>query len=173
MHRLRFPIAALSLAGPPLLLFLVLTVYDVIIGGAIAALLQSDGFTAVDQRINNIHQLAYGLVVGGVLAWFYARVQNVLPVLAVIMLFAGLVEDTMFYLLVPFLNPLIGVITGGAKYRVAGGAWLPDQISGWPGWVGRMAVGENVAFSRGEVLAANAIAGVLAAFLLLRYARMR
>ncbi len=153
----------------PLLIFLGLAVYDVIIGGAIAALLKSDGFTALDQRLNNVHQLAYGMVTAGAMSWCYARARNFLPVLAVAVLFASFVEDTLFYLLIPFFNPLISLITGGVIYEAAGGEWMPGQVAGWTGWVGRMAAGQNMALARSTILLLNGIGIMLAFFLLRRY----
>jgi hypothetical protein len=159
--------------GPPLLIFLGLVIYDVIIGGAIAALLKSDGFTELDQRINSVHQLAYGVVTAGALLWYYSCVRSYLPVLALGVLFAGFTEDTLFYLLIPAFNPVIRVITGGAEYQAAGGDWMPQHVSGWAGWVGRMVAQQNVAFGGGEILAINGIAVFLATILLFRYAQTR
>ena len=101
MKRISFSLSRVRRLGLPLLIFLGLAVYDVIIGGAIAALLKSDGFTALDQRINNVHQLAYGLVAAGTLLWLYSHTRSHLPVLALTVLFAGFAEDTLFYLLMP------------------------------------------------------------------------
>ncbi len=154
-----------------LVLFFALALYDAVIGGAIAALLKSDGFTALDQRINNVHQLGYGLLATGALLWYYLRVRHLLPVLALAVLFAGLVEDTLFYVLISVCNPLIKTITGGARYHSAGGEWMPQEVSGWMGWIGRMAAGQNLALARSEVFAVNGIAIGLAIILLLRYAR--
>lgn len=167
------PCFALRSVGLPVLIFCALTVYDVIIGGSLAALLKSDGFTALDQRINNVHQLAFGLVVAGALAWFYSRVREVRPVLALAILFAGFVEDTLFYLVIPFFNPLIEIITGGAVYQVAGGEFMPQQVSGWMGWVWRMATDQNAALPRDQILWINALAIALAVGLLALGARMR
>ena len=163
----------LRAAGLPLLVFLGLALYDALIGGAIAALLKSDGFTPLDQRINNVHQLAYAMVTTGTLVWLFTRIRNFLPVLALGVLFAGFVEDTLFYALIPFCNPLILVISGGAAYQVNGDGWMPERVSGWAGWVGRMAADQNVAFSRGEIYLINSVAVVVAMILLAGYARVQ
>ncbi|MGH7492790.1 MAG: hypothetical protein ACREOO_10385 [bacterium] len=173
MKKISTPLSRVRRLGLPLLIFLGLVVYDVMIGGAIAALLQSDGFTPQDQRINNVHQLGYGLVTAGTLLWLYARARCYLPVLALAVLFAGFAEDTLFYFLIPVCNPMIRVITGGVEYQTAGGGFMPQQISGWTGWVGRMVAHQNVAFTAGEVLVINGIAVLLAMVLLLRYTQMR
>jgi hypothetical protein len=63
------------------------------------------------------------------------------------------------------------MITGGAEYGLASGEVMPQEISGWTGWVGRMLAQRHFAFTGGEVLAINGIACSLALILLLRYAQ--
>ncbi|RIK61168.1 hypothetical protein DCC62_27740 [candidate division KSB1 bacterium] len=118
-------------------IFLPLVIYDVLFGGAIAALLQSEGWQGAAQRINNVYQLSYGVVVVSVLVLAFFKFDKRREALAVLILFIGLVEDSLFYLLIKFLNPLIQILTQGAAYR-APESILPEGVASWPGWVSRM-----------------------------------
>lgn len=146
----------------PVLVFFALVFFDVLIGGAIAALLQIDGFTAVDQRLNEVYQFGYGLVIAAALTWLYLRTRKIAHVLAILTLLFGFVEDTLFYVLIPLCNPLISTLTGGATYQVKGGEFFPASISGWTGWASRRMLGQNTAFAMMNIAVINAIAVALA-----------
>jgi len=166
MHKTPSTRPGLRSAVAPLAVFFLLVLFDTIIGGALAALLQYDGFSALDQRINNVYQFGYGLVAAGAMLWLYQHSRSLVPVLACLMLFAGFVEDTMFYLLMPLCNPIIRALTGGAGYQIVAGAFMPPQVSGWTGWLGRMVTGQNIACPREGILALNVLAVAGAAYLL-------
>lgn len=148
-----------------LLLFLPLVFYDVLFGGAIAALLQSSGWQGVAQRLNNVYQLSYGVIVAGVLLLAGWRFRRRHEALAVLVLYAGLVEDTLFYLLIKPLNPVIARITLGAAYRVPEGI-LPEGVASWPGWVSRMFLESSWRQTPSQVFVLNLVAVVLAAAIL-------
>jgi len=148
-----------------LLIFLPLVLYDVLFGGAIAALLQSTGWQGVAQRLNNVYQLSYGVLAAGVLllaGWHFRRRREAL---AVLVLYAGLVEDTLFYLLIKPLNPVIAQLTLGAAYRAPEGI-LPEGVASWPGWVGRMFLESFWRLKPSHVFVLNLVAVVLAAAIL-------
>ncbi len=149
----------------PLLTFVALVLFDVLIGGAVAALLQLEGFTAIDQRINEVYQLGYALVIAATLAWLYWLTRHWTHILALGALFVGYVEDTLFYVLIPLCNPLIVLITKGASYQVKGGAFFPTSISGWTGWASRRLLGQNAAFTIENVWLINTGAVALAVLL--------
>ena len=128
----------------PAAVFGALILFDSIVGGTIAALLQIDGWTPVDQQINNVYQLYYALVVAAALIWLYSWTKRIRPVVATLVLYAGYVEDVLFYLTIPIVNPLITLFTHGHPYRVPSGTLFPERISGWLGWVGRIFLGHNI-----------------------------
>ncbi len=148
-----------------LLIFFPLVLYDVLFGGAIAALLQSTGWQGVAQRLNNVYQLSYGVIVAGVLLLAGWRFRRRREALAVLVLYAGLVEDTLFYLLIKPLNPVITRITLGAAYRAPEGI-LPEGVASWPGWVGRMFLESFWRLKPSHVFVLNLVAVVLAAAIL-------
>jgi hypothetical protein len=160
--------ASLKYWSAPVLAFVALTLFDVLIGGAIAALLQLEGFTAIDQRLNEVYQLGYAIVIAAALAWLYWLTRRWAHVLALGILFVGYVEDTLFYALMPLCNPVIALLTQGASYQVKGGAFFPASISGWTGWASRRWLGENAAFTMENVWLINAVALALALLLLWR-----
>jgi hypothetical protein len=143
--------------------------FDVAAGGTIAAHLQVDGWTVMDQRVNNNYQLFYGLLVAAAGGWFYFSTKSKRMILALVILFAGYVEDTLFYVFIPIVNPLIKIFSGGRAYQAPAGLF-PERISGWVGWVGRILFGHNVSFEMSVVFVINMIA-ILSAFLLLRNSR--
>lgn len=150
----------------PLLVFFALVLYDVLIGGAIAALLQLEGWTAIDQRMNEVYQLGYALVIAATMAWLYWFTRHWTHILALGVLFVGYVEDTLFYVLMPLCNPLVALITKGASYQVKNSAFFPASISGWTGWASRRWLGQNAAFTIENVWLINIVAVALAALLL-------
>lgn len=159
-------LAAVKYWSTPLLVFFILVLFDVLIGGAIAALLQLEGFTAIDQRLNEVYQLGYALVIAATLAWLYWFTRRATHLLALGALFVGYVEDTLFYAFMPLCNPLIALITKGASYQVKGGMVFPNSISGWTGWASRRLLGQSAAFTMENVWLINTIAVALAALLL-------
>ncbi|MDZ7268743.1 MAG: hypothetical protein ONB48_13480 [candidate division KSB1 bacterium] len=155
-----------------LLLFLPLVLYDVLFGGAIAALLQTTGWQGVAQRINNVYQLSYGVLVAAVLVLAAWRFHCPREALAVLVLYAGMVEDTLFYLLIKPLNPVISLLTLGAGYR-APERILPEGTASWPGWVGRMFLEASWWLSPARVFVLNLVAVLLAAAILAGRTKVR
>jgi hypothetical protein len=147
--------------------FFILVLLDAVMGGSIAALLRVEGWTALDQRINDVYQANYGLIVIATLSWLYFFKKIKKPVWAMAALFAGYVEDTLFYITVAIVNPFIDLLTKGETYHAAGGGLLPERISGWVGWVGRMTFGHNVSFDLHVVFALNAFA-IASAYVILK-----
>jgi len=150
----------------PLLTFLVLVLFDVLIGGAIAALLQIDGFTTTDQRINEVYQLGYGIVTVATLLWLYFHSKSTIQILALVVLLLGFVEDALFYVLIPLCNPVIAIITNGATYHAKGGELFPASISGWSGWASRRMWGENFALAFENLMLISIVAVTIALLLL-------
>lgn len=146
-------------------IFMPLVIYDVLFGGAIAALLQSEGWQGAAQRINNVYQLSYGVVVASVLVLAFFTFGKRREALAVLVLFIGLVEDSLFYLLIKFLNPVIQIMTQGAAYR-APESILPEGVASWPGWVSRMFLESFWRMRPSHVLLLNLAALLLAAIIL-------
>ena len=140
------------------LTFGALALFDALIGGAISTLLRLGGWTALDQRLNDVYHVNYAVIVTAALLWHYAHFKHRPAVLAIAILFLGYVEDTLFYLLTPLFNPAIKLLTKGELFQMAGGETLPQQISGWLGWVGRAWWGRNIALERPILFAVNAIA---------------
>lgn len=168
----RATVGCLQYWAAPVLVFFALVLFDVLIGGAIAALLQIEGFTAVDQRINEVYQLGYGVVTAAALTWLYLHTRKFAPVLAILALLFGFVEDTLFYALIPLCNPIINVLTSGATYQVKGGELFPSSISGWTGWASRRVLGQNTAFAMVNIAIINT-AAVALAFALLWWGRRK
>ena len=150
----------------PTLTFIALVLFDVLIGGGIAALLQLEGFTPIDQRLNEVYQLGYAVVIAATLAWLYWLTRRWTHILALGALFVGYVEDTLFYVLMPLCNPLIALITKGVRYQVKGGEMFPASISGWTGWASRRLLGQSAAFTIENVWLLNSVAVLLALLLL-------
>jgi hypothetical protein len=71
----------------------------------------------------------------------------------------------LFYFLAPFFNPAIEMLTKGEVFHMSSGELMPQQISGWIGWLGRASLGRNFSFSLSTIFAFNAIAVVIAIFL--------
>ena len=149
--------------------FFILSLLDAVMGGSIAALLQVEGWTPLDQRINNVYQANYGLIVIATLSWLYFFKKIRKPVWAMAALFAGYVEDSLFYATIGIVNPFINFLTQGETYHAAGGGFFPERISGWIGWIGRMVFGHNVSFDLPVVFALNTFA-IASAYVILRRA---
>jgi len=123
------------------------------------------GWTPLDQCVNDVYQVNYAVVVAAALIWHYTHFKHLAPVLAIALLFCGYVEDTLFYFLVPLFNPAIKFLTKGETLQMASGQFLPEQISGWLGWLGRTFLGRNIALDRSTFFALNAIAILIALLL--------
>ncbi|MCI0691778.1 hypothetical protein L0337_07180 [candidate division KSB1 bacterium] len=145
--------------------FLGLVLFDALIGGAISTILRIDGWIGLDQRLNDVYHLNYAIVIAGALAWFYSRFKQIKTLLGLAALFLGYVEDTLFYVFIPLVNPIIKFLTTGESFRNASGELFPEQISGWIGWLGRMFLGGNIAIDLQRVFVINAAAVALAVFL--------
>lgn len=141
-----------------LAVFFALALFDALIGGAISALLRIDGWTALDQRLNDVYHVNYAIVIAAALSWHYSHFKHGTAVLAVLILFLGYVEDTLFYFFTPLCNPAIQRLTSGETFQMAGGEIMPREISGWLGWLGRAFLGRNVALEQSVLLTVNAIA---------------
>lgn len=145
--------------------FLSLVLFDALIGGAISTILRIDGWIGFDQRLNDVYHLNYAIVIAATLAWFYSRFRQFKILLGMAALFAGYVEDTLFYVFIPLVNPLIKFLTKGEIFRNASGELFPEQISGWIGWLGRMFFNGNIAIDLQYIFLINAAAAAFAVFL--------
>jgi hypothetical protein len=148
-----------------LLVFLALVFFDVLIGGSISAILRIEGWTPIDQRLNDVYHVNYAIVVAGALIWHYSYFKLIAPVLAVAILFLGYVEDTLFYCFTPLFNPVIKMLTKGEALPMSSDMLWPQQISGWIGWLGRAWLSRNIAFNLFFVFVFNATAMIVAVFL--------
>ncbi len=148
--------------------FFSLVLFDALIGGAISTILRIDGWIGLDQRLNDVYHLNYAIIIAATLAWFYSRFRLIKPVLGLTILFLGYVEDTLFYLLIPLVNPIIKLLTNGEVFRNASGKLFPEQIAGWIGWLGRMFGGVYITFDIPIIFGLNLIA-ILAAIWLWRH----
>ena len=148
-----------------LLTFLALSLFDALIGGAISTLLRLGGWTELDQRLNDVYHVNYAIVVTAALIWHYSHFKHLPSVLAGAILFLGYVEDTLFYFLTPLFNPAIKLLTKGEAFQMTAGEILPQEISGWLGWLGRALLGRNIALEWLALFAVNAIA-ILSSILL-------
>jgi hypothetical protein len=119
------------------LAFICILVPDWIIGSGLAAYLQQMGW---NQNINDLYQAFFFLFVVSIIF----NADSYVEMLAVLILLAGYIEDTLFYLLLRIWNPF--------------GYELADQIippiSGWLGWIGRR-FGYDVHLDWPYVLALN------------------
>jgi len=150
--------------------FSILVLLDALMGGSIAALLQVEGWTPLDQRINNVYQTNYGMIVITTLSWLYFFKKIKRPVWVMAALFAGYVEDTLFYVAIVAVNPVIYLLTKGETYHLPSSGLFPERISGWIGWIGRMVFGQNVSFDLPVVFALNAFA-ISSAYVILKRAK--
>lgn len=146
-------------------IFLLLALFDAFVGGTVSARLQVGGWTAQDQRVNNYYQVVYAVFVAATLGGLFFSTRSTRQVLAILILYAGYVEDTLFYLLIPLVNPVIKFFNNGTPFLTPSGGLLPESISGWLGWVGRMVLGHNVSFEMRAVLLINLVAVILALWL--------
>ncbi len=145
--------------------FFSLVLFDAFIGGTISTILRIDGWIGMDQRLNDVYHLNYAIVIAAALAWHYSVFKLIKPVLGLAVLFLGYVEDTLFYVFVPLLNPLIKLLTKGESFQNASGKLFPEEISGWVGWLGRTFLDRNIAFDLPDIFAFNAMAIFIAIFL--------
>lgn len=113
------------------LIFLSLVLFDILIGGSISTMLQVDGWTAIDQRINDVYQMGYGIVILSLMLYLVTFNKAIATYLSI--LFLGFVEDVLFYTIIPLFNPIIYIISGYKYLRP-----FPVEIGGWIGWVSRI-----------------------------------
>jgi len=146
------------------LLVLSFSVFDALIHGGIAASMQASGVYI--QTISDIYQLGFALAMAGILGFAYFGCGWHREVLATLVLLFGLLEDMLYYLLMPLINPLISLLTDGAMYHTSGGGLLPPHVAGWIGWVSRTITGETVYVPLPLWLIINTCAIAFAIFLL-------
>lgn len=118
-----------------LLLVVSFSLFDALVGGGIAAAMQTSG--AWNQLVNDFYQLGFSIGMAVVLLVCYGVLNWRSEAVAVLVLLFGYVEDMLYYVFVPIVNPVIQLISHGAEYRVSGGEMFPPHISGWLSWVGR------------------------------------
>ena len=106
--------------------FGLLVLFDALIGGGISAALRSDGWTASDQGANNSYQLGFFFVIVSVLFMMWKGGMK-FETMMIILLKAGYVEDTLYYVATFFLKWPIKLISG---FDVT---WslFPHEIAGW------------------------------------------
>lgn len=129
--------------------FLAACVADAICGGAVSALLQTR--SPYWQAMNDAYQFAFFVIAFA----FGLNVKYIRGMLCYWILMAGLLEDTIFYLIVPLFDWLILLLTGTAYHAPEG--IFPDAIGGWPAWILRK-LGVEFAFPMWAVFAINAAA---------------
>lgn len=118
-----------------LILIISFGLFDALVGGGVAAAMQRAG--AWIQTVNDFYQLGFSIGMAVVLLIAYYSLRWRGEALAVLLLLFGYVEDTLYFVFMPLVNPLIKLISHGAEYHVSGGGMFPPHISGWIGWVGR------------------------------------
>lgn len=143
---------------------LTLAVFDALFGGALAAILQHEGWK---QRINDIWQVGFGAICALELAvlFIWAAWKGVLAKKAegwlqdalisahnahwqaiyLLAMLSAYAEDLVFYPALYALN-CIGVtslISGGYSYNFPAYLW-PWSLSGWFGFVTRLLTGETI-----------------------------
>jgi hypothetical protein len=79
-----------------------------------------------------VYQLGFGIIfVGSVIQLF---LKSTWDGIGLLILLIGYVEDILYYLLIPFVNSIILIMTG---YVYKQDGIFPSHISGWVGWVSR------------------------------------
>lgn len=126
-----------------------LALFDAIVNGAMSSAMRADGWSALDQAANDSYQFGFALIA----AVAVILLQGTMNRLTVVLLLAGYVEDTLYYLLLPVVSPLTEFLSGhpGPDYL------FPEKVSGWLGWVGRNLFEEQVALDMWFVFIINAI----------------
>lgn len=138
--------------------------FDALVGGGVAAAMQARGVWI--QTVNDFYQLGFSIGMAVVLLIAYFAFEWKSEALAVLVLLFGYVEDTLYYVLVPQVNPLIKLISHGAQYHASGGEMFPSHISGWLGWLGRAVGTDPISLSMLTILAVNVFAIVVAGAIL-------
>lgn len=120
---------------------LALALFDALFGGVLAARLQHTGW---DQRVNDFWQIAFGTICGLTVALFAARNARwqAIYLLAMLLTYS---EDLLFYPVLWVLNDIgvTNLISGGFDYNFPPYLW-PWSLSGWFGFVTRLALGETI-----------------------------
>lgn len=118
-----------------LLLIVSFSLFDALVGGGIAAAMQKTGIW--NQTVNDFYQLGFSIGMAVILLVCYGVLNWRSEAAAVLVMLFGYVEDTLYYVFIPIVNPMIKFISHGAEYHVYGGGMFPASISGWIGWIGR------------------------------------
>lgn len=126
-----------------------LALFDAIVNGAMSAAMRADGWSKLDQATNDSYQFGFALIAAVAVVLLQGKMNR----LTVVLLLAGYVEDTLYYLLLPVVSPLTEFLSGhpGSDYL------FPEKVSGWLGWVGRNLFEERVALDMWFVFIINAI----------------
>jgi len=148
--------------------FGLLVLFDALIGGGISAALRSDGWTLSDQGANNSYQLGFFIVIISVLAMMWKNGMK-FESMMIILLKAGYIEDTLYYVFTFFLKLPIKLVSG---FPVT---WslFPKEIAGWFGWMSRVFLGEYFAVPFLKVIMINIGTLVVVYFLFRRKDRMK
>lgn len=152
-------------ASRVLFLTFAFALFDALIGGGVAAAIQKAG--AWNQTVNDFYQLGFSIAMAAVLLICFFVFGWRAEILAVLVLLLGYVEDTLYYVFMPWINPLIKLISHGAEYHVRGGGLFPPEISGWLGWLGRATEAGPISLGMPAILAINIFAIAVAAGILL------
>lgn len=139
---------------------LAVSLYDAIVGGSIAAVMQNEGWI---QKVNMAYQFGFGITCFVILLNVAARCLRC--GVGALILLLGYTEDLLFYLLIPFANGAIEFLTG-YTYQTKGGLF-PDSISGWLGWVGQM-TGTEISLPIDVVFKISGASVILLFFILLK-----
>ncbi len=148
-----------------LILIVCFALFDALMGGGIAAAMQKAGVW--NQAVNDVYQFGFSIGMAVILLIVFFSFEWKSEVAAVCVLLFGYVEDTLYYVFVGQMNPLIKLISHGAEYHVGGGGLFPPEISGWLGWIGRFLGSEPLSLSILTIFAINVFAVALAGGILL------
>lgn len=142
--------------------FLALTLFDAIVNGAMTAALRSDGWSRADQQATNAYQFGFFLVIAALVSTLFAKEAHRLAISTVVLL-AGYVEDTVYYVFVQILGPIIKLLSGNPVNE----EFFPEKISGWIGWFDRLIFNGGFSLAFPKVIAVNVIA-IAATFIILK-----
>jgi len=139
-----------------LVLILGFSLFDALIHGGIAAAMQRAG--SYNQTVSDMYQLGFAIAMAAVFVMVFFGLHWKRETIAVLILLFGFVEDTLYYAVMPLVNPLIRVLTGGAIYHVQGEGLFPPAIAGWVGWLSRAAGADTIYLSMGTIVIINILA---------------
>lgn len=122
---------------------------DAIVSGGISLVLRYDSWTMPDQLVSRLYQLGFGVFVLAALVYLFCRGRKVFLLSGV--LFFGLWEDLLYYVLLPAAWPVIEfVIRDGWTGPGYAGIYFPQHVAGWPHWLGKVLFGKDIIFMRTE-----------------------